>query len=605
MLSLASAKTWKANVGNTVYTSVDVGIDQLLELTFSRYNAEIETKGFFCNTTTIYRNDKIQNLAGELVKINTTTKNVNEVFDVFTEARDYVFLCLTTARTGVIHVVDLDPPHVSINVIGIGVDYNLSKSNFTLSSDYIVTLDTVLPKTESPMVHSGFVQVIIGNQTPINIPLDFVVNKYYEWNVTNMKFNNTVNAGDTGIYGKMTIENRGNSVLDLNVSCQGTLCDVITLKKNTIVYPGVPTIIDFLYNLGLSAPTGNYTGAIILKSISKETRFNMTIFIKDIKPAVITDVVLPVKFMAGLSREIKAKVTDNIGVNNVLLYVYKDGKEIKQTGFVKGALSEWWLTDVVLPTVGEHTLRIKAIDSEGNVVFKNISIDVYPDDVVMYERYINFLTTKKERWTKEHLLTINESIPLTLEIKKVDYNGNISLALLLPSGQRWIIDESQDGSWKPMTFLEDGEYFLEVKGDAYDDYSFLAALSTDVPHVPFEDISIHGDIKDFYIPEEYDGEWYGGILNMEILDGGNPESSKTVVTLEYPGYVDIKDMGVPVTGELKREKEREFNSTITKLNQDIFKKDVFIFCLVCLLVFLFVLYIIITQVIEKTYFKLG
>lgn len=531
-------------------------------------------------TLNIQLGDKVINNVNEVVKVNNTNKNQGEVFDFFNKVGSYDVKGLTTNQTTTIIVSDLSSPLINISFINLNFDYYLTKNNFHITQDEIIDFNLSIPDNSPPTTHNIFLQLIIDNQTqPVN-SITFKIKELRLWELDYVKLVDKIDAGETGIAGNLSLENIGNDASNINISFSGNISNVLSLPQKTIVFPSAKTVLQILYNLGAGIKTGTYKGNLILEGEGLKDEINLSIIVEDIILPEIVEYKFPESVMAQIISQIEIKVVDNTGVKNVFLtpILNDGGKYVKQNkiGFTKGSGTDWYNTDLYLEKPGDYILEVEMIDLDNNINYRNFSMLTTLQDIVFYKPYYKLLTIKYDKWSVlEDFIYINQTIPISILLNSMYYGGNYTLALQLPNGELRYLQSNI-----PTIISQAGKYQLQFKGDKTGDYNGIIKLATDTPHKPFEDITFSGEVGNFSVPAPYSTEWYGGKLECTINDGGNPETSETVCMLKYKGYVDIKEQALPVTTELKINKEEEFNARIEEENKKIFKKNFIIFLLI-------------------------
>lgn len=587
--SFASAKMWNMNINSNFKNNISVGNNQLGEIVLTRAYSNVTTYYFnsdFSNIA-IDMNDKIINNASEILQSSGVTKNVFETFDTFSVPGNFTITGLSSNQTATVSVRAFENPMIDISFMSLPFNYTMPV-HFLLDSDKILDFNLTIPDNAPPSTYNPIMTIKLNNVTKQNIQMPFSINKISLWEIEEIDLVNEIDAGKVGSAGNITFSNAGNAVSTVTINITGNISNILSPPTTTLVFPTTDTIVQLIYNLGTAIGTGNYSGTIFISGEGLNENKSIAINVKDIISPEITDIQIP-SFMAGLARTIRVKVKDNLGIKKVsLIKIFNNTKEA-ETDFTKDQQTDWWRQDVTLIKPGDYTIIIKVIDTNDNIFYKNYSLPSLLENVVSYKEYYKLLTTKYNRWVvQEDIFSMNESIGLTVSVPEMTYAGNFSMALELPNKELRYFDKLPQGGFKSVTVTMPGDYNFMFKGDAISEYNGVMALSTDSPHVPFKNIIIVGDIKDFYVPPPYHASWYGGDVNCVVNDGGNPESSQTVCTLIYPGYVDVKENAIPVTTEFKTKTEKEYKDTLASLNKVIFNKNFIIGVLIFIMILLII-----------------
>lgn len=581
-----SGKFYEFNITTNFKNNISVGNNNLGQITLIKNFGVINTTYINNDNITdmyINLNDIVVNNDSQIFQIAGISKNIGESFNVFTASNEYVAMGLSNNRTILIHVAALQNPLVNISFMNLVFDYTIP-TEFVLDIDKILEFNLTIPLNAPPSTQSPIMIIKSNNLTKQNIQLEFNINALKLWTLKNYAFTDKVNAGETGIAGNMTFINDGNTMSTVNMSLSGNISSILSTMTNTLIFPNTNTNLQLVYSLGNNIAVGKYSGFLWISGEGKEQNLSLNIDVKDnILPEII-EITIP-EFMAGLPRTVNIKVHDNLGIKGVTLQKKFNGAVEDTLDFYKSQETDWWHTDVILLNPGDYKFLINVTDIGGNTFSKEYIIPSMQINTVSYKTYYKMFTTKYDKWSIiSDFFTMNESIPLTVSLFSMMYNGNFSMALILPNGELRYWDKNPDLTYKPIVVNLPGTYGIQFKGDAKNDYNGVVKFSTTTNHVPFHDVIVVGTIGDFIIPPPYSTDWYNGKLNCQVQDGGNPESSTTICTLAFPGYVNIKENALPVTTELKISKETEYNDNLEKLNKMIWNKNAIIALMIFIMI---------------------
>ncbi len=528
---------------------------------------------------TVYDKFKLSETNSQAIKIGNTIISPGEDI-VFENPSDIIFSeVLNENITGSITVNDIMNPDINLSFLDLNFNYTLMENNslinnyFELDREKTIEMNITIPDNAPATTHSIVLKIKTNNNT-VNELIEFIIDELKLLEITKYNFVKEINSGTSGSGGNITLINPGNSYTNINISIIGNISNILSLPSTATIYPNTKTKLTAFYNLGDDIITGNYSGQIKFVGINSDVNeiINISTTIIDIIKPIIEEEDIP-EFTIGFNQELRLKITDNTGIKNVFITPF-DNNETKETreGFIRDAETNWWVVDLSLLNIGDYRFEIEIIDLDDNVAYYNRTSKSRLQDVIETNDFYRFLTTKYNKWVELDFFIVNKSIPITLNPKRINYKGNYTLVLELPNRKDRFFYSMGDDEPESITINEVGKYKLKFKGSSIGDYNGIIEVETNDFHKKIKDITFVGEIKDFYVPEDYKDDWYTGNIDCSVNDGGNPENSETVCVVTYKGYVDIKTSGIPVTKELKDSFENDFNKEIDSYKEKNFKK---------------------------------
>ena len=434
----------------------------------------------------------------------------------------------------------------SIKPIGFPFDISFSPNQTSNLTYLLVNVSADVGANVPAGSYDGFFYIEGTNITNRFIKKTFVVLETRRFNVTNITYKKEINAGDSGLLGYFTIENKGNADMQFKIVTNGTISPLIDLPSSVTVIKNSKANVSISYMIPKNQELGKYNGTISVSWGNWFSNRSLEFSVNDaIKPKIEKTNFENKKFMATLPYTFSIWASDNVGVKKVYAEVFyertyivnkttgKKAKENVSIGYINFSKQEeknkWSINFNRTDKVSKYYAHTIVEDSSGNKINETIPFEIVPLNVV---RYKDAFTMKKKKFgffTKHFLFELLNKTNINLTLKETTCDCNLSIVIVRPDGAEIYISPN-----KSQTFNLVGNYTLKVKGTKQSDFHGKIKLQGVPQHVVIPPISFSGEFINYALPDSKIIPLTVGFLNRSVIDTGDPATSKVILTRIIP-----------------------------------------------------------------------
>jgi len=404
-----------------------------------------------------------------------------------------------------------------------------------------------------------------------------------KWTLTNQSVKDNISVGESTRLGSITIDNTGNTGVDMSVSTTGNLSSYISMDRAVQSFPGVDEDVVFTVRAPRDTPFGLYTANATVSSDSAEEWFELrTRFVDTIAPSVDGTAIR--NFMATKPDQFTVQASDNLAVERVNATVlYTDtvqegndtvlvNKTLEHFEFEREANTDLWtVTMENADRIGSYFVTGAAWDASNNTDNFTEAFDIRPLDVVTVPENFKIDRQRVDSELSTQLGSIESSTPVSVTLKHFDQP-------LERENETWKLGVEVDG--KKYYFsgvngtieLDDaGPVSLLVYGEEAELYDGRLSWSPIEQHVDLPVTQFNGRMVDFSIPEDETMELFDQRYWCDASQSASPDRAGWNCTTFIPATSvepseSLEDtVRVAVPSEAKRQIEDSYDGRIDDL----------------------------------------
>ena len=430
-----------------------------------------------------------------------------------------------------------------------------------------ITATVTVPDTWSSGTYQGDVVFVFQTASAMSRPITVTVPSVRTWTIADTQFQDTVDTGQAGDLGNITVRNTGNEGAELRVNASGNLTQFYDDLPTTIATnPGRNRTTTLQYSIPEDTPFGTYTGAINLTGPQNQTRtINLSVQVQDEMPPTFKQPVTVDDIMATTDRHVTAVVSDNLAVASVNATVYRE--ERVQRGNDSVLMNQtvdtyqlshqqysdvWQFTYDATETRGQYYISVTARDTAGNTVSSADAFEVTTLDAVeILDGNFLFDSIRFDESGSHPVIENEVESPFTVRLQSFTYAGNKTPQVGI-RGPGDASPEVFDEDREALTFSETGTYEVVVtpqgRESASGSYRFNGRLGIEVPqqHTNISNITFRGSIDSDDYPR-------GSFISLREFDG-------------YIGYNDALEKFETRYGEIGMGPSKQFVYYIGRIN---------------------------------------
>ena len=479
-----------------------------------------------------------------------------------------------------------------IETFPFNITFNPSSINMIENTTKIITIE--YPLNYKAGTYNGQIIAISDNDT-VSKELEIIIPEIYELEVNNTFINNNMNTNNKFFingFHFLPIKNIGNS--DLNIKINSSCENLLTFDKNLIISSGkekqlfIEYIIlqnELKYDCNMT-----FKNSEIYETININFTFNDTI-----KPEISRISTKYSIIEAGDNNTIIMNISDNIKIATIDAKVIGEYETFNmnlsktETGFYEG----WFISYIP----GNYKVEILVLDTNNNSNSNSKTINLLYRQNINYTDLVNFYVKEYQVETEKLLFNFREETPVNISLLDIFLEENQTIGNFTIKLYDELNDKEYELTNNSLQFTKlKGKIFLRINSSVIVKFNGILKINTleyvDIP----EEIRFIGKFAKQSEFEPLDMNILGITMHCE----SDSNTLKPICTLTYPSNINIADLLVPMTIQMKNTLESQKQSSIKiweeKYNKEKFWKGFYLFILIMIIIS----YIII-EIISKKY----